>query len=150
LTGVKRALLLPWAETKRVAAVLKAARKASGKRQPEVARALGWSVAKVSQTENAVSRLSLAGARAFAEAVGAGEDELGLGAVSRSLHEHAGEAVAAVAADGTPAVFGDWEISREDGGTVGVSLHGDGQAGTAHEELDALVSAIADARGDGR
>jgi transcriptional regulator with XRE-family HTH domain len=73
---------LTWADTRRVAAVLRAARKASEKRQEDVAAELGWSRCKANQAENAVTRLTPADALAFAGAVGVSAAELGLEAVA--------------------------------------------------------------------
>jgi hypothetical protein len=67
---------LTWQATRKTAAVLRAARVASGKRQQDVAAVIGWSTAKVQMAETAVTRLTPADALVFAEAVGIGEAEL--------------------------------------------------------------------------
>lgn len=69
---------LPWPATRKAAAVLKAARIASGKRQEDIAAVLGWSRTRTGQAENAVTRLTPGEALEFAEVVGADPAELGL------------------------------------------------------------------------
>lgn len=71
--------LLSWSETRRVAAVLRAARLARpGFRQQDVAEALGWGTGKVHMAEHAITRMSAADALAFAGAVGVAAEDLGL------------------------------------------------------------------------
>jgi transcriptional regulator with XRE-family HTH domain len=61
---------LPWAETRRIAAVLRAARVKSGMRQVDVAEKTGWSKAKVGHAERAAVRMRAADALEFAKVLG--------------------------------------------------------------------------------
>jgi len=72
---------LSWADTRRAAAVLKAAHEASTRSQRDIAAELGWSPAKVAQAENAIARMTPADALALARAVGADLSGLGLAAL---------------------------------------------------------------------
>lgn len=82
MTGSPRPGLLPWAEARRVAAVLRAARVASGKHQADVGKSLGWSAWKVSERERGLVRLTLAEALALGTAVGMSAADLGLEAAA--------------------------------------------------------------------
>jgi hypothetical protein len=73
---------LPWAATRQAAAVLRAARKASGKHQWQVGNEIGWSQGKVNYAERALSRMTAADALAFGAAVGVTGAELGLEATA--------------------------------------------------------------------
>ena len=73
---------LTWPDTRRAAAVLKAAHEASGRQQRDVAAELGWSPAKVAQAENAIARMTPADALALAAVLGADLSGLGLAGLS--------------------------------------------------------------------
>ena len=72
--------LLPWKETRRAAAVLRAARVESGMTQDEVAEALGpgWSQTKVGHAETAATRMRRSDALLLAELLGVDPAGLGL------------------------------------------------------------------------
>jgi transcriptional regulator with XRE-family HTH domain len=71
---------LSWADTRRAAAVLRAAREAAGAGQRDVADQMGWSQGKVSCLERAVTRMTPEDALAIAGVLGA--DLSGLGVAS--------------------------------------------------------------------
>ena len=70
---------LSWADTRRAAAVLKAAYSAGGRRQQDVAAALGWSPGKLQTSVRATVRMLPEDALALAAALGVDPAELGLG-----------------------------------------------------------------------
>jgi len=69
---------LTWAQTRRAAAVLRAAQQAPGRRREDVAAELGWSTSKVHMAVNAITRMTPADALALAAALGADPAGLGL------------------------------------------------------------------------
>ncbi len=91
MSATWHASYLSWADTRRAAAVLKAARVAAGTGQQDVADRLGWSQGKVSCLERAVTRLTLADARALAKVLGADLSGLGLAALGEPLADGNGK-----------------------------------------------------------
>jgi len=66
--------------------------------------------------------------------------------------EAASQAVASLPRNGSPTWFGHWLIWRAGSGSVALAMNERGSHGDPEtaRQLDSLVSAIADARGDGR
>jgi hypothetical protein len=65
--------------------------------------------------------------------------------------EAASQAVASLPRNGSPTWFGHWLIWRSGSGSVALAMNERGSHGDPEtaRQLDSLVSAIADARGDG-